>query len=158
MTPAASEQAHTPMHVLIRRNGEQLRAGVVCFRKSPSGGGWQFVPTTTAHQPSRKLWDKPTDAIPRWLGDYTLDDPAVGDGSTLTQRLNRLSHNYGYDSQEARDLGEAGVIVARVAELEAALGKIADDCDGDGLPIFDSRAAARKAVKIARAALAGSKS
>lgn len=119
-------QSHTPtpqspLTVFISRNGEQLKAGVVCFRKSPQGGGWQFVPTTCAHQPSRKLWDRPADAIPKWVGPYTLTDPNVGEGLALWQRLNKLTYRYGFDSPEARDIGTASTMVKSHGALVAAL-------------------------------------
>lgn len=57
--------------------GAELYAGVVVFRKSPAGGGWQFMPYFQA-SPSRKLWESPERAIGRRLANYRLVPATAG--------------------------------------------------------------------------------
>ena len=54
--------------VLVVRNGRELVVGALTHNPF----GWRFLPHTTAHQPSRKSWASPDEAVPRWVGDYTL--------------------------------------------------------------------------------------
>ena len=154
MTQSHTPTPQSPLTVFISRNGEQLKAGVVCFRKSPQGGGWQFVPTTCAHQPSRKLWDRPTDAIPKWVGPYTVTDPNVGEGLALWQRLNKLTYRYGFDSPEARDIGTASTMVkshdALMAALRRSLNWLSSYPGGCALGAFDEARAALDAVDKAQ--------
>ena len=32
----------------------------------PAEGGWRFLPATTSHRPSRKVWPTANKAIPEW--------------------------------------------------------------------------------------------
>jgi len=36
--------------------------------------GWYFVPFTDAHKRSRKGWPTPERSIPKWVGNYELQE------------------------------------------------------------------------------------
>ena len=61
------------LKVVKEINGTDCVIGFVC--QHPNGGFW-FNPTMTNHRPSRKQWDRATDAIPRWANNMAdrIDD------------------------------------------------------------------------------------
>jgi hypothetical protein len=61
------------LKVVKEINGQDCVIGFVC--ELPNGKFW-FNPKMSNHKPSRKQWDKATDAIPRWANNMAdrIDD------------------------------------------------------------------------------------
>ena len=65
--PYLKEKANpTKYDVYVVFMGKRMKGGVVVFRKTCHGEGWQFIPRTQ-ESPSRKLWPTPEGAVKkRW--------------------------------------------------------------------------------------------
>lgn len=130
--------AHTPTPLIVLGvNG--VRFGTVCWQHwtTSDESGWQFIPATPTHKPSRKLWGVPHKAIPDWVGPYRMV-PTNRD----SERINKLEDSNERVSEFSRQQAEeVRRLVADLERCKAALRECADDMKNQGyIPPSLSRA------------------
>lgn len=111
------------------------------FQSGPFAGKWRFIPYCQ-HQPSRKAWDTPEQALPNWARTAVIVEAETAkDAGEIAarmpkhdwQRLNALSYSYGYDTPNAQLLGRAAQKLQAYDELVDALRELTEARAHDAL-------------------------